>query len=78
MEDLEPDDLMAMHESRSEIARETDEALRAEVTNDEEQWASAPDEYDFPGVDTPSAEADEAIMEFNEGGIGLSELADRL
>jgi len=46
-----------VHESRSEFAQQTDEQLSAPLTNDPEQYARNPDEYDWPGVDTP-AESD--------------------
>lgn len=41
------------HQERSEAAREVDNRRRATVTTDFETWQSAPDQYDFPGIDTP-------------------------
>lgn len=41
-----------IHRRRSDPSRETDRAMDAEVTTDPLQWASNPDEFDFPGVDT--------------------------
>lgn len=50
-----------VHESRSEEAQRQDERLSAPLTNDPEQYANAPDEYDWPGVDSPpNSEASEA------------------
>lgn len=41
------------HRERSRRARASDESQRATLTTDFETWAADPDEYDFPGVDTP-------------------------
>lgn len=68
--------LLEFHESRSERAQRVDEARKAPITNDPDEWMAAPDEYDYPGVDTPSARRDRLVDQFNEGDIGLSELGD--
>jgi hypothetical protein len=55
---IETDDLRdeidptAIQRRRSDAAREADRAKDAEVTTDPLKWASNPDEYDYPGVDT--------------------------
>lgn len=41
-----------VHESRSDYAQAQDEARDARITTDPEQYASDPDSFDFPGVDT--------------------------
>lgn len=41
-----------IHEERSMRSRVADESKDAEITTDESKWASAPDQYDYPGVDT--------------------------
>jgi hypothetical protein len=41
------------HDRRSMRSQANDEARRAEVTTDYEEWRSRPDELDFPGVDSP-------------------------
>lgn len=38
---------------RSEQARATDNALKAETTTDFEKWNQNKDEYDYPSIDTP-------------------------
>lgn len=48
-ERLEPQEI---HNARPRSNRRADERRDAEVTADPLQWASNPDEYDFPGVDT--------------------------
>jgi len=48
-DEIEPE---AVQRNRTEAAREADRAKDAEITTDPLQWASNPDEYDFPGVDT--------------------------
>lgn len=46
-----------IHENRSKIAQETDEALQAEkVTSDKMKWAKNPNRYDYKGVDTKQKE----------------------
>lgn len=47
------DRLFDVHESRSEKAQRVDERRKAPTTNDPEKWASAPDRWDYPGIDTP-------------------------
>lgn len=41
------------NQERSARARKLDNSFRAEITTDVETWSENPDEYDFPGVDTP-------------------------
>lgn len=48
-DEINPD---RVHKNRSETARAADKAKDAEVTTDPLKWASAPNEYDYPGVDT--------------------------
>jgi len=45
-------DPTAINRRRSDEARTADTAKDAEITSDPLEWASAPDELDFPGVDT--------------------------
>jgi len=45
-------DPQSVHENRSRAERLADEAKDAEITTDPLEWASAPDQYDYPGVDT--------------------------
>lgn len=76
-----PDDLdrlLDFHQDRSKMAKRVDESRKAPIADSSEQWLSAPDEYDWPGVDTPTASEDRAIQDFNEGNLGLKDLADRL
>lgn len=47
-----PPDPREVHEGRSETAQRQDESRDARVTVDAEQYASDPDSFDFPGVDT--------------------------
>jgi len=42
-----------VHNARSEDAKRQDERLSAPLTNNPQTYANAPDEYDWPGVDTP-------------------------
>jgi len=41
-----------IHEERSMTSRVADESKDAEITTDASKWASAPDQFDYPGVDT--------------------------
>jgi hypothetical protein len=41
---------------RSERSRTMDEMRAADVTRDPFEWLEAPDEHDFPGIDTPNVE----------------------
>ncbi|MFP4627190.1 MAG: hypothetical protein ACLFNI_11435 [Natronomonas sp.] len=45
-------DPLAINRRRSDEARTADRAKDAELTTDPLTWASNPDEYDYPGVDT--------------------------
>lgn len=47
------DRLTGIHESRSERSQALDESFSATRADSPEQWASAPDRYDWPGIDTP-------------------------
>jgi hypothetical protein len=48
-EELDPEKI---HNARSIKARRMDQRRDAEITTDALVWASNPDEYDYPGVDT--------------------------
>lgn len=49
-----------IHEDRSEVEQETDEAFNAPITTDFEKWKESPNRYDYPGVDTvPAGKAEE-------------------
>jgi len=39
------------HDSRSEISRETDNALDAKIADTFDEWRSDKDEFDIPGID---------------------------
>lgn len=54
-----------IHRNRSKTERRADESKDAEITTDPLKWASAPDQYDYPGVDTGPMFRDE----FGEGGF---------
>jgi len=41
------------HENRPEQEQRTDEALKADLTTDYEEWAQNKDQLDYPGIDTP-------------------------
>jgi hypothetical protein len=45
-------DPQRIHNARPRSNRRADERRDAEITTDPLQWASNPNEYDFPGVDT--------------------------
>jgi len=45
--------LNAKHQDRSKKARIADESKRAEIADSPQQWMSNPDEFDWPGIDTP-------------------------
>lgn len=47
------DRLWDIHTDRSEYAQKQDEARRAEKADTPMQWASDPNSYDWPGIDTP-------------------------
>jgi len=42
------------HQERSERARDVDNQRRATLTTNFGLWSSEPDDFDFPGVDTPN------------------------
>jgi hypothetical protein len=56
--------------SRSERARMLDSQRKAKIAKSPEQWASAPNRYDLPGVDTP--------IKWGFGGRGGSVFRSRL
>lgn len=41
-----------IHQNRPSFERKQDNARDAQITTDPEQWAQAPNRFDFPGVDT--------------------------
>jgi len=45
--------LSSQHESRSERAQRVDENRKAPIADSPDQWSDHPDEYDWPGIDTP-------------------------
>lgn len=47
------DDLLGIHKNRSKVSRRTDEALKAEKAPDKATWVENPNDYDWPGIDTP-------------------------
>jgi len=47
------DRLFDIHQDRSERAQNTDERKKAPIADGPEEWASHPDQYDWPGIDTP-------------------------
>lgn len=47
-----PPDPRRVHESRSDYAQKQDLARDARITTDPDQYASDPNSYDFPGIDT--------------------------
>jgi len=53
IEDDLPPDPAEVHQERSAEARQTDERLEAPLTDDPLEYAKNPDEFDWPGVDTP-------------------------
>lgn len=53
VKDEQFDRLADIHESRSDRAQALDESLDAERADSAEQWANNPDQYDWPGLDTP-------------------------
>lgn len=54
---------------RSQESRAADAAKDAPLTTDPLQWASSPDEYDFPGVDTGPTFREEQGEDFDTGGL---------
>jgi len=45
--------LMDQHDSRSERAQDTDERKKAPIAESPDIWADDPDQFDWPGIDTP-------------------------
>lgn len=86
-EDSGPPNPFDVHESRSEYAQSQDEARDARITTSPRQYASDPDSYDFPGVDTgprfentfgsdPSSRSFEKIQETASGERESGSLGD--
>jgi len=76
---------MEIHERRSPQERIADEAKQAEdITTDVETWASDPDSFDYPGVDTVPlgvaagtvGERRDAIPAFDDLAMDLSDDVD--
>jgi NAD-dependent DNA ligase len=59
---------------RSDKARRVDERNRAPITTDVEKWRESPDEFDFPGVDTPTSDPD--LKEKDLPFVGSGDLSD--
>jgi len=51
---VQRDAVERVHDNRSPAAQRADEAFNAPTTTDTSKWASAPNEFDYPGVDTVS------------------------
>jgi len=51
--------LREFHQNRSERARDVDNQRRAKITTNEEKWLENPDRFDFPGIDTPTANSNQ-------------------
>jgi len=72
---IETDDLrqeidpVAIQRRRSDEARAADRGQDAPLTSDPLQWASAPDRYDFPGVDTGPTFREEEGEDFDTGSF---------
>lgn len=69
-----------VHESRSEYAQKQDEARKARTTFDPGTYASDPNSFDYPFVDTPPAFEEEFTRESpgTEGvGIDAAKLQER-
>jgi len=86
-EDSAPPNPYEVHESRSEYAQQQDETRDARITTSPRQYASDPDSYDFPGVDTgprfestfgsdPSSSSLEKIQETASGERESGSLGD--
>jgi len=54
-----------IHQMRSRQARSTDEAMRAPIAGDINQWLAEPNRYDLPGVDYPGKSLDKAMEELD-------------
>lgn len=60
--------------ARPEEAVSSDKGKRAPITTDLDQWKSNKDEFDFPGIDTPSRDPD--VMEKDRPFISEDDLVD--
>jgi hypothetical protein len=47
------DRLFDIHQDRSMLSQELDEQRKAPIADSPEQWAESPDQFDWPGIDTP-------------------------
>lgn len=47
------DRLSGIHQSRSKRSRSLDESMKAPIADSPQQWADHPDQFDWPGIDTP-------------------------
>lgn len=65
-----------IHDERSPKAQRVDERRGAPVTTDLDKWASNPDEFDYPGVDTKPEFAGESDLNTFSGS--LESLSGRL
>lgn len=61
-----------VHKDRSPMARRVDSRRRAEIADDYQEWRSAPSQFDYPGVDTPSG-TDDIINESRREQAGQIE-----
>jgi len=50
-----PPSPIAVSEKRTTAALQQDRQLEAEITTDPAKYASDPDSFDFPGIDTPES-----------------------
>lgn len=86
-EDSGPPNPFDVHESRSEYAQAQDEARDARITTSPRKYASDPDSFDFPGVDTgprfestfgsdPSSRSLDKVQETASGERDSGQLGD--
>lgn len=66
--ELDSPDPLKVHTDRPRETMETDKNRKARVTTDVETYASDPEAYDFPFLDTPSQFEDE-VPNFDEAGF---------
>jgi hypothetical protein len=66
-----------LHDERSRKAQRVDERRGAPVTSNLDKWASNPDEYDYPGVDTEPKFADGELLG-DDPGAGMDSIVERL
>lgn len=51
-----------VHAQRSNKAKRIDESLRAPIAKTPEQWLAQPNRFDFPDVDTPKKQDEDAEL----------------